>query len=118
MGDILGMEVLFIFASILLVVVLVKCIYNTMERSESEEPSAPTLEDTLISLLGYFKGHIHKFAIYPDKMIIYCFKNSSKDDVTDFNEIKIRYCDIGFKTVSEDDCTQLRENVNSAMDSN
>lgn len=109
------MEVLFIFGSIFIVVALVKCIYDTMEKSESAEPYVPTLEDTLISLLRLFNGHIHKFTVYSDKIIVYCFKNSPEDDVSDFNEVKVRYCDLGFKSIPEDDCSQLQDSITSAI---
>ena len=112
------MEVLFIFGSILLIVTLVRCIYNTMEKSTEvveETPSVPTLEDTLVTLLKMFNGHLHKFTICSDKIIIYCFKNSPEDDVSDFNEIKVRYCDIGFKSIPVEDCTQLQESITNAI---
>ena len=112
------MSVLFIFGSIILIVFLMKCIYNNIEKEQEQnkEPPPPTLEDTLISLIGYFKEHIHQFAIYPDKMVIYCFKNSPQDDVTDFNEMTIRYCDIGFKTIPSDDCKPLQEKLKTIIE--
>lgn len=114
------MEVLFIFGSILLIVALVRCIYNTMEKSTEtmdETQNMPTLEDTLVSLLKLFKGHLHKFTICSDKIIIYCFKNSPEDDISDFNEIKVRYCDMGFKSIPIEDCPQLQEDIANIINS-
>lgn len=110
------MDILFIFGSILIIAFLMKCIYSNIGKSNITEEDSDTLEETLISLLEYFKDHIHQFAVYSDKIIIYCFKNSPNDNVSDFNEIKIRFCDIGFKSIPEDECSELQEKIKSVIE--
>lgn len=111
------MDVLFIFGSIVLIVYLMKCIYNNLDKKPDPDtpPPPPTLEETLLGLLKYFKSHLHQLEVYPDRVVLYCFKTSPDDAIANFNEIKIRYCDIGFKAISEDDCEVLRSNIYSAM---
>lgn len=111
------MIILFVFGSICIIIMLLKCIYNNIEKPSYEAPPPPTLEETLISLLTYFKDHIHQMAVYTDKVVIYCFKNTPNDNVSDFNEITIRYCDIGFKSIIEDDCKSLQEKLKSIIES-
>lgn len=110
------MDVLFIFGSIVLIVYLMKCIYNNLDKKpDSEPPPPPTLEETLLNLLQYFKSHLHLLEVYPDCVVLYCFKSSPDDAIANFNEIKVRYCDIGFKAISEDDCEVLKANLYSAL---
>lgn len=111
------MSFLFVLISIFVIVFLMKCIYNSINAQEesSNEPPPPTLEDTLKSLLNYFKNHLHEIYIYPDSIVLYCFKNSSTDSVTDYNEIKIRFCDIGFKTIPKDECKSLEDRLKSSV---
>ena len=112
------MDILFIFGSILIITLLMKCIYNNLGKgtSEKEDEYQPNLEDTLISLLTYFKTHIHQFTVYSDKIVIYCFKNSPQDDISNFNEIKIRFSDIGFKSIAEDECQPLQERLKVVLE--
>lgn len=111
------MSSLFVLASIFVIVFLMKCIYDNINAQEekSKEPPPPTLEDILKSLLGYFKSHLHEIHIYPDSMVLYCFKNSPTDSITDYNEIKIRFCDIGFKSIPHDDCKPLEDRLKSSI---
>lgn len=108
---------LFVLGSICIIVFLLKCIYTNIDKpSPNEPPPPPTLEETLISLLEYFKGHAYRVTVYTDRVVIYCFKNSPNDDVADFNEINIRYYDIGFKPIIEDDCKALQEKLESIIE--
>ncbi len=112
------MQVLFVFFSIAVVIFLLKCIYNNLERPKLEAeapPPPPTLQETLISILSYFKSHIHKISVSCDCVTIYCFKNSPQDDISDYNEMHFRYCDLGFKSVNSEDCKSLQEALDNAI---
>ncbi len=107
---------LFVFGSICLIVWLLKGVYTNIEKPPTNEPPPPpTLEEVLISVLKHFKSHIDKMFVYNDKVVIYCFKNTPQDDVSDFNTITIRYCDIGFKPIIDDDRPALEESLKSAI---
>lgn len=110
------MVALFVLGSIWLIVLLLKCIYTNIEKPPaSAPPPPPTLEETLVGVLSYFKAHISQMSVYNDRVVVYCFKASPDDNVVDYNEITIRYCDIGFKPIIDDECNALRENLTSAI---
>lgn len=116
------MSILFIFFSACVIGFLIKCIYQNLDTSEPPPPDTkqetkppPTLQDTLISLLNYFKGHINQIEVSQDSVVIYCFKKSVKDNISDFNIIKIRFCDLNFKSISSDDVKELQEKLDQAM---
>jgi hypothetical protein len=54
-------------------------------------------------------------AVHNDRVVVYCFKNTPQDDVSDYNVMTIRYCDIGFKPIIDDDCPALEEKLESAI---
>lgn len=111
--------------SIAVIGFLLKCIYqnldnpteeeNTPKENKEEKKPPPTLEETLISILSHFKGHISKITVYSDSIVIYCFKKSINDDISDFNTIKIRFIEIGFKSIPNDDCKELQEKLIQAI---
>lgn len=112
------MQVLFVFFSIAVVVFLLKCIYSNLEKPKLEveaPPPPPTLQQTLISILSYFKSHILKVSVSCDHVTVYCFKNSPQDDISDYNEMHLRYCDLGFKSITTEDCKSLQEALDSAI---
>ncbi|MGN1411454.1 MAG: hypothetical protein ACI4WH_02955 [Oscillospiraceae bacterium] len=112
--------------SIAIIGFLLKCIYQNLDNppeeekekakeNKEEEKPPPTLEETLISILNHFKNHISKITVYSDSVVIYCFKKSINDDISDFNTIKIRFIEIGFKSIPNDDCKELQEKLIQAI---
>jgi hypothetical protein len=117
------MNLLLLAFSVAVVAFLVRCIYLNLdipeeekkEEKKDEQKPPPTLEETLTLILQKLKNHTTEVKVSTDMVEVYCFKKSPEDSISDFNVIKIRFCDLDFKTISVDDCEELQTHLEKAL---